>query len=86
MRIKICLELLAVNESGTPEEFANVLRSPYFRCLENDYVKMVKKLEKIEGLEAEIDLNSMPTEETAPDLDAVPTHYDAIEEDIPDLC
>jgi len=77
-----------MNESGSSEEFSNVLRSPYFRCLENDYVKMVKKLEKIEGLEPEIDLNSMPTETgNEPDLDALPADNDVADQnDAPDLC
>ena len=57
------LELINVNESGTAEDFANLIKNPYFRSLENDYVKLVKKLEKIEGVEQEVDLNALPTEE-----------------------
>ena len=56
-------ELINVNESGTAEDFANLVKNPYFRSLENDYVKLVKKLEKIEGVEQEVDLNALPTEE-----------------------
>ena len=52
-----------MNESGTAEDFANLVKNPYFRSLENDYVKLVKKLEKIEGVEQEVDLNALPTEE-----------------------
>ena len=59
----IILELINVNESGTAEDFANLVKNPYFRSLENDYVKLVKKLEKIEGVEQEVDLNALPTEE-----------------------
>ena len=40
-----------------------MVKNPYFRSLENDYVKLVKKLEKIEGVEQEVDLNALPTEE-----------------------
>ena len=56
-------ELINVNESGTAEDFANLIKNPYFRSLENDYVKLVKKLEKIEGVEQEVDLNALPTDE-----------------------
>ena len=52
-----------MNESGTADDFANLVKNPYFRSLENDYVKLVKKLEKIEGVEQEVDLNALPTEE-----------------------
>ena len=56
-------ELINVNESGTAEDFVNLVKNPYFRSLENDYVKLVKKLQKIEGVEQEVDLNALPTEE-----------------------
>jgi len=72
-----------VNESGTAEDFANLIKNPYFRSLENDYVKLVKKLEKIEGVEQEVDLNALPTEESMPDLNASQPHFDEPE---PDLC
>ena len=77
---------MKANESGSQEAFDESLKAVYLRSLENDFVKLVKKLSRIcEAQEEVIDFNestaqpATTTEEI--DFDAIPT-----EEAEPDLC
>ena len=91
--------MLKANESGSQEAFDESLKAVYFRCLENDYVKLVKKLSRIcEAQEEVIDFNDSTAQpgkanysEFLSDFSATENEeidFDAIptEEAEPDLC
>jgi len=78
-------ELLSVVGSNSLEDFAQMVKNPYFRGLENDYVKMLRNMEMPEGAEKDIDFNAAPSAaQTMPDFnDPASTDFNEPE---PDFC
>ena len=74
------LALFTAIESSSLDDFTACLKSPYFRGLENDMVKMVRSIEMPEGAASEIDFNATSSDtktpnypvETMPDFNEEP--------------
>ena len=71
--------------SNSLEDFAQMVKNPYFRGLENDYVKMLRNMEMPEGAAKDIDFNAAPSAaQTMPDFnDPASTDFNEPE---PDFC
>lgn len=48
-------------DGGNDEEFTAAIRQPYFRSLENDFVKLSRTISLPESVQQEIDLNATPS-------------------------
>jgi len=48
-------------DGGDEEEFTAAIRQPYFRSLENDFVKLSRTISLPDSVPQEIDLNAAPS-------------------------
>lgn len=63
------LDLFAAIGSNSLEDFTACIKHPYFRGLENDYVKLLRNMEMPEGGANNIDFNADPgSSATFPDF------------------
>ena len=71
--------------NGSIEDFAAQTKNPYFRGLDNDFVKLLRNMEMPEGVVSSIDFNEDPAAKNEPDFNSLSLEPSGGQSDEPDF-